>query len=122
LTWLEATHKLIIRETGETFVSRCYRALTSWERMRGLLGCKGLEPGEGLLIEHCSSIHMFFMRFAIDVVYIDAKWQVVKKVNHLVPWRLSGCLRARHTLELPADALKRAELPLGCHLDLREAG
>ena len=112
----------MVRETGKTFVPRCYRAVTPWERMRGLLGREGLAPGEGLLIEHCSSIHMFFMRFAIDVVYLDAKWQVVKKVTELAPWRLSGCLRACHTLELPADALERVELPLGYHLDLREAG
>ena len=103
-------------------VSGAHRAVTPWERMRGLLGRAGLAPGEGLLIERCSSIHTCFMRFAIDVVYLDADWRVVKKVRRLAPWRFSGCRRAAHTLELAAGALEAGPLPLGCHLAWREGG
>ena len=117
---MQPTHRLIIEDSGETFVPRLSRAMTPWQRMRGLLGRDGLEPDEGLLIERCSSIHMFFMRFPIDVAYLDADWRVVKKVARLAPWRLSGCWRASHTLELPAGALDVARLPLGSHLLLRE--
>ena len=100
---------------------RLLRAVTPWERMRGLLGRDGLAPDEGLLIERCSSIHTFFMRFPIDVVYLDAGWRVVKKVTQLTPWRLSGFWGAGHALEVPAGALSAAELPLGYHLVLCEA-
>jgi len=117
---MQPTHTLAFEESGQTLVPMLCRAVTPWQRMRGLLGRDRLEPGEGLLIERCSSIHTCFMRFPIDVVYLDAGWRVKKKVAHLVPWRLSACLGASHTLELPAGALERAQVPTGCRLVLRE--
>ena len=110
----------MVDETGEALARRVKRAVTPWERMRGLLGRNGLEPGEGLLIERCFSIHMFFMRFAIDVVFLDRDWRVVKKVADLAPWRMAWCWGAAHTLELAAGALGSVEVPLGCHVTLCE--
>ena len=75
-------------------------------RSRGLLGRAGLGEGEGLWIVPCESVHTFFMRFAIDLVYLDRK-QRVRKVRHAVaPWRLSACLTAHSVLELPAGAAR----------------
>ena len=72
-------------------------------RLRGLMGRKSLAEGQGLLIAPCSSIHMCFMRFAIDAVYIDQKGKVLKVVLGLRPWiGVSCCPRAWGILELPS--------------------
>ena len=54
------------------------------------MGSKGLPPGEGLLIRPCNSIHMFFMRFAIDVVFMDRDYRIIKIVNGLKPGKVVG--------------------------------
>ena len=75
---------------------------TSAKRRTGLLKHERLEPGEGLWIVPCESVHTFFMKFPIDLVYLD-KRKKVKKVRHAVPaWRMSACLAAHSILELPA--------------------
>jgi uncharacterized membrane protein (UPF0127 family) len=80
---------------------------TSATRRVGLLGRKRLEPGEGLWISPCESVHTFFMKFPIDLVYMD-KSRKVRKVRHAVPaWRLSMCLSAHSILELPAGTAKQ---------------
>jgi uncharacterized membrane protein (UPF0127 family) len=78
---------------------------TSAKRRTGLLKHQRLEPGEGLWISPCESVHTFFMKFAIDLVYLD-KQKKVRKVRHSVPpWRLSACLAAHSVLELPAGSV-----------------
>ena len=75
---------------------------TSAKRRTGLLKHERLERGEGLWIVPCESVHTFFMKFPIDLVYLD-KRKKVKKVRHAVPaWRMSACLTAHSILELPA--------------------
>jgi uncharacterized protein len=75
---------------------------TSETRRTGLLKKERLEPGEGLWIVPCESVHTFFMKFPIDLVYMDKK-RKVRKVRHAVgPWRMSACLTAHSVLELPA--------------------
>jgi uncharacterized membrane protein (UPF0127 family) len=72
--------------------------------MRGLLGRSALEPGSGMLIDSAPSVHMFFMRFPIDVVFLDRDWRVVGIRHDLRPWRVAGARRAVAALELPAGA------------------
>ena len=75
---------------------------TSEKRRVGLLKHARLDPGAGLWIVPCESVHTFFMKFPIDLVYLD-KQKKVRKVRHAVPaWRLSACLTAHSILELPA--------------------
>ena len=100
--------RLIHRETGAVLANRLEVARTLRERMRGLLGRRGLPPGGGLLIENCASIHTFFMRFPIDVVFADADWRVRKLVRRLRPWRVAGAIGAAHVVELPAGTLEQA--------------
>lgn len=78
---------------------------TGARRLAGLLGRERLDPGEGLWIRPCEAVHTFFMKFAIDLVYLD-RHQKVRKVRHAVrPWRLSACLIAHSVLELPAGSV-----------------
>ena len=89
---------------------------TSAKRRTGLLKHTRLAPGEGLWIKPCESVHTFFMKFAIDLVYLDRKLQV-RKVRHAVPpWRLSACLTAHSILELPAGAAKQTGTETGDQL------
>jgi uncharacterized membrane protein (UPF0127 family) len=85
-------------------------------RMRGLLGRDGLEAGEGMLIDPAPSVHMFFMRFPIDVVFLDRSKRVVKVVHQLRPWRAAGARKAVAALELPAGTAARAGLAEGAAL------
>ena len=72
-------------------------------RLRGLMGRRELPVGGGLLISPCNSIHMFFMHFSIDALFLDRGGRVVKLVAALPPWRLTPIYwRARSVLELPA--------------------
>ena len=86
----------------------------AWTRLVGLLGGAGLDPGEGLLIVPCSSIHMFFMRFAIDAVYLNRDLEVVGLDTDLRPWRIGGFYRgARYVLELPVGAIAASDTQVG---------
>ena len=67
-----------------------------------MLGRSGLEPGEGMLIDRAGSVHMFFMRFPIDVVFLARDRSVVGVTHRLAPWRVAGARRAVASLELPA--------------------
>ncbi len=81
-------------------------AATPWSRMIGLLGRSSLEPGAGLLLRGEQAIHMFGMRFAIDVLYLDKDGRVLRAIPALAPWRLGPYLRqARDVLELPVGTL-----------------
>ena len=91
-------------------------AETSAKRREGLLKRPALAPGEGLWIVPCESVHTFFMRFPIDLVYLDRNC-VVRKVRHTVrPWRLSACLLAYSILELPAGAAHASRTHVGDRL------
>jgi len=89
---------------------------TSAKRRTGLLKHQSLEPGAGLWISPCESVHTFFMKFAIDLVYLD-KQKKVRKVRHAVPpWRLSACLTAHSVLELPAGSVAPTRTEAGDQL------
>jgi hypothetical protein len=80
---------------------------TSAKRRTGLLKHTQLEPDHGLWIVPCESVHTFFMKFAIDLVYVDRK-HIVRKVRSAVPpWRISACLAAHSIVELPAGTIER---------------
>ena len=95
---------------------------TSEKRRTGLLKHSGLGPGEGLWIKPCESVHTFFMKFAIDLVYIDKKQKVRKARKAVPPWRLSACLSAHSILELPAGTIERTGTQAGDELSIETRG
>jgi len=105
---------------GAVVCERCEIPKGSFGRMRGLLGRDGLVQGKGMLIDSAPSVHMFFMRFPIDVVFLDRDWMVVRVVHALKPWRVAGARRAVAALELPAGAAAEAGLQEGDVLVLEE--
>ena len=105
---------------GREVCARCELAERTIPRMRGLLGRDGLGPGEGMLINPAPSVMTFFMRFPIDVVFLDRDWMVVRVVHALKPWRVAGARRAAAALELPAGGAAEAGLQEGDVLVLEE--
>jgi len=83
---------------------------TAAERMRGLLGAEALQPGDGLWITPCNSVHCWFMAYAIDVIYLCRQGRIIKYVENLKPWRVSACLRAASVIEMAAGEVARLGL------------
>ena len=109
-----ATHAITVeRERGEVVCARCVLADRPWSRLRGLLGRRSLEPNEGLLLRPVGSIHTMFMRFRIDVVFLDRDYEIVKVVHDVRAWRFAAARRAKVVLELPAGAAARMRLTVG---------
>jgi len=94
---------------GTVVCARCAIADTPLSRLRGLLGRASLAADEGMLFRGTGSIHMFFMRFAIDAVFCDRDLVVVKIVRGLRPWRTSGARGAKVVIELAEGAASRLE-------------
>lgn len=84
------------------------------KRLRGLMFRSRLASGSGLLLAPCNSVHMFFMRFAIDVIYLDENFCIKKIVRDLTPWLgISFCFGAWGALELPSGEAERLNLVVG---------
>jgi uncharacterized membrane protein (UPF0127 family) len=92
---------------------RCALAETAPARLRGLIGTPALEPDEGMLLRPAAAVHTLFMRFAIDVIFLDRCGRVVRAVEELRPWRFTSRRGARAALELPAGAWRRAHGRVG---------
>jgi uncharacterized membrane protein (UPF0127 family) len=106
---------------GTVVAGRVRVARSSRDRTVGLLGRDSLPDDEGLWIERSPSIHMFFMRFAIDALFVAADGRVTKVVPDLRPWRVVWWARgARDCLELPVGAIGRSRTQVGDELRLLE--
>ena len=105
---------------GAVVCERCEVPKSSFARTRGLLGRSGLDPGSGMLIDSAPPVHTFFMRFPIDVVFLDRDWKVVGITHRLHPWRVAGARRAVAALELPAGAAAESGVREGDVLVLGE--
>jgi uncharacterized protein len=91
------------------------------KRNKGLLGRTGLAAGEGLWIVPCESVHTFFMKFPIDLVYLDRKHRIKKVCDSVPAWRLSVCLSAHSILELPAGTIRSTGTERGDTLEFAPA-
>jgi len=109
---VNATRNLVLAERAEL-------ASGPWQRMVGLLGRDRLEEGEGLILQSCNAIHTCFMRFAIDVIFLDKQGRVVRLFPEMVPFRFSPLVfRAHSAVELPAGTIARSGTEVEDHLVL----
>lgn len=100
----------VLRKAGGAVVcARCELAVTPFRRLRGLLGRDVLEPAEGMLFRPAGSIHTFFMRFPIDVVFCDRELRVLGIERELAPWRTASRRGAKVVVELAAGAAAGVE-------------
>jgi uncharacterized membrane protein (UPF0127 family) len=89
---------------GSVVCARCTVADTARARMKGLLGRSSLDPDEGILLTPGGSVHMFFMRFAIDAIFCDRDLNVIDVARNLRPWRVAGRRGAKTVIEVAAGA------------------
>ena len=107
---------ILVGPKGQVVCERCELADSFIGRGRGLLGRKELRRGQGMLIRPTWSVHTWFMRFAIDVVFLDADLTVLMLAQRLRPWRAAARWRAHQALELPAGECRRLGLRVGDRL------
>src|SRR5437763_1767080 len=105
---------------GGAVCARCEIAESLFARMRGLLGRSELPAGHGMMINPAPSVMTYFMRFPIDVVFIDKTYTIVKIVHSLGPWKAAGARGAAAALELPAGTAARLDLQAGTKLALAD--
>lgn len=104
-------------DNGNMLSRRVLVADTFWGRFLGLMGRKQMPPDEALLLLDCSSVHTFFMRFPIDIAYLDRGMRVLAVYPDVKPWRVVPQVEfGAHTLELPAGTLTSAQTAVGHRL------
>ena len=98
------------RDRGSSLGSRIGLADGWWSRLKGLLGRPGLEPGEGLLITDSQGVHMWWMKFALDVALLDEDGRVVALYKDLQPGKRTRMhWNAKYALEVPVGVLDQTE-------------
>jgi uncharacterized protein len=103
---------------GAIVCERCVLADSARRRLRGLLGRKRLDSGEGILLRPAPAIHTWFMRFPVDAVFLDRDLTVLSVRPHLPPWRMASHRGARAVLELPAGETERRGITIGDRLEV----
>ena len=106
---------------GDVVCERCVVAASPFRRLRGLLGRATLPAGEGILLKPARSVHTFFMRFPIDVVFVDRQLVVLRIAAALPPWRTVAERSASSVLELAAGECERRRVAVGDVLLIRAA-
>ena len=107
---------------GTVLATSVEAAFDSASRNRGLLGRTGLPEGSAIVIAPSNSIHMFFMRFAIDAVFVARDGRVVKTCAGLRPWRIAFAWRAFAVIEGPVGMVARTGTLRGDTLAVRPRG
>jgi uncharacterized membrane protein (UPF0127 family) len=100
---------LMIKYNGEELVKNILLASSFKDRLIGLMFRQAPpQKSNGLLIEPCNSIHTCFMKYSLDVIFLDSKNKIIKIIYNLKPWRFTWIyLKASKTLEVPAGYLKK---------------
>lgn len=110
--------KLVNLTRNTVLADRAAVAETPFSRRRGLMGTESLPDGQGLVIIPCRHVHTLGMKYAIDIVFVDASWTVRRVVHNLKPGRLSPLvLKGRAVLELPAGRMVETGTERGDMLD-----
>ncbi len=99
-------YKVLDKNSGRIIAAQTKVADSFFDRLVGLMFRSKMQDFDGLLITPCNSIHTCFMRYAIDVVFLNREYQVIKIKRQMKPWRLTPMyFRATQVLELNGGAL-----------------
>ncbi|MCM8801108.1 MAG: DUF192 domain-containing protein [Candidatus Omnitrophica bacterium] len=99
--------KIINKTKNNILAEEVIMADTVFKRIKGLLGRKEIKKGQALIIKPCNSIHTFFMRFSIDVIFVDKDNRIIETIISLKPFRLTRLYpRAAFVIELPAGVIQ----------------
>jgi hypothetical protein len=109
---------LVNRRTGRVLATSVEIARTRATRRRGLLGRDSIDASGAFVLSPCCAIHTAFMRFAIDVVFVDKNGAIVSILHELQPWNLAVRPRARAVIEMASGALRAHDIQVGDSLVL----
>jgi len=110
-----------LQENGRVLIPKLWVAMDFFSRFLGLMGRSGLRADEAVFFPKCNSIHTFFMRFRIDVVFVDAEGKIIEIIEGLKAWRmLLPRSKAKHTIEFTASRTRELGLKTGMRLDWEE--
>ena len=113
--------KIVDAKTKNILFTQATWASTAWQRVKGLLGKRNLPDGQALLFRNAPCIHTFFMRFAIDIVFLDSRGNVIRLAPSVPPGRIICCWKARCTVETAAGACERKAIHEGHTLEFSES-
>jgi uncharacterized protein len=113
---------LVNERTRAPIATEVEVAETRADRRRGLLGRDSQDPSAARVLTPCVAVHTAFMRFPIDVAFLDHDGYAVKLVSNLVPWRIAAAARAHTVVELAAGSLRRHAVAVGDRLYVRANG
>ena len=99
-------------------LSQARVAATFWLRLRGLLGVSALPKDEGLILVGEKSIHTFFMKFPIDVLYVDKNYKVIRADPNMMPYRLGPFVsQSAYVVEMPVGTIANTVTKVGDQLN-----
>jgi uncharacterized membrane protein (UPF0127 family) len=113
---------LMIERTHEPLATEVELAVTRRARNRGLLGRDGLDPSAAIILAPCTAVHTAFMRFAIDVLFLDRDGCAVKIVANVGPWRIALAARAYAVVEMAAGSALKHGVQVGDRLYVSPEG
>jgi uncharacterized membrane protein (UPF0127 family) len=108
---VEKNKQNIISQEGQV-------ANTFFKRLVGLMFKKSIGPEYALIFYNATSIHTFFMRFPIDIIFLDKNNQIIRISQALKPWRMVFCSHSKVTIELPAHKTKENSSKVGDFLEI----
>lgn len=112
-------HTIYNQTRAATLARQAELADSFGRRGLGLMGRRSLPEGGGLILLPNNNIHMFFMRFPIDVVFVNREHRIVGMRHRFKPWRpFAGASAARYTIELPAGILAATNTEVGDQLQI----
>lgn len=112
---------LVNQHTDETIAEHVEVAVSRKTRRKGLLGRTVFAPASAMVLAPCAAIHTMFMRFAIDVIFVDEDGRALRIVQALRPWRIAVAPFAHAVIELPANVVRGYRVSVGDRLYLRDA-
>lgn len=105
---------------GVVIAQKAVLASSLGQRMKGLLGRSSLSLNEALILKPCASLHTFFMRFAIDVLFLDKDLQIIRLIQNMPPYRLSPIIwSSKMAIELPAGKISQTNTRIGDRIEFR---
>ena len=111
--------KAVNLRTGTTLATNVKVADNIFTRMKGLLGKKELPTGDALWIKPCFSVHTFFMKFPIDVIFLNKTNQVIAAVSNLTPNRITRLYpQSFSVLELPPGTIVASNIEVGDEIEI----
>jgi hypothetical protein len=112
-------YKIVNKTKDVEITSSAEVASGFFQRLFGLMFRNNIKDNQALIFYQAPSIHTFFMRFSLDIIFLDKKMKVKKLVYGLGPWRLVSCWGAYITIELSSEKISQIKVGIGDEIEIR---